>query len=212
MQRELLSVIIGVAWIFSACSGGGGQGGGNGRSNNRPPTISGAPPTTVLPDEAYEFIPTAADSDGDRLEFTILRMPPWATFDRTTGRLAGTPDVSELGPYSNITISVSDRHSTVALPAFDIVVDQVGEGAATLFWAPPTENADGSILTNLAGYRIYYGRKAKSMNQSVVLNNPGLTSYVVEYLPRGWWYFAMTAVNAAGVESSSSRSVKKLVR
>lgn len=214
MQGRLLPLMAGVACSFSACLGGGGDGQSGDRNEgslNRLPTISGSPPPTVLRDESYEFTPTATDPDGDALEFTILRKPPWATFDRATGQLTGTPQESDLGPYSNITISVSDGHTSVALPAFDIVVNQVGEGSATLSWLPPTENADGSTLTDLAGYRIYYGRSARSLDRSIVLNNPGLTRHVVEYLPRGRWVFAMTSVNAAGIESSRSARVSKVV-
>ena len=43
---------------------------------------------------------------------------------------------------------------------------------------PPSENADGSVLTDLAGYRIYYGRNPDNLTQVVVLDNPGLTRYV----------------------------------
>lgn len=215
MQKALLWVTVSLAWIFSGClgggSGGGKSGGGKSQQSNRPPTITGAPPVDVFPDEAYEFTPTASDPDGDVLKFTIRRKPAWASFDPMTGRLAGTPGPADVGPYSNIGISVSDGSTTAVLAAFDIVVEQVGEGAATLSWTPPTENADGSVLTDLAGYRIYYGRNVNSLNRSIVLNNPGLARYVIEYLPRGRWFFAMTSVNTAGVESLRSGLVKKLV-
>ena len=217
MQGKLWPLMAAVAWVCSACLGGGsGDGqskGGNrsGGSSNRPPTISGWPPPAVLPGEAYEFTPAASDPDGDTLTFRVLRKPHWLAFDPATGRLAGVPDESDLGPYSNIQISVSDGHATVVLSAFDIVVNQVGEGVVTLSWTPPTENADGSVLTDLAGYRVYYGQSARNLNQSIVLNNPGLTRYVVEYLPRGRWTFAMTSVNAAGTESARSARVSKVV-
>ncbi len=50
---------------------------------------------------------------------------------------------------------------------FDITVNQIALGSATLSWKPPTENADGSALTNLAGYRIYYGRNRDNLTESV---------------------------------------------
>jgi hypothetical protein len=72
---------------------------------------------------------------------------------------------------------------------------------ATLDWLPPTENSDGSVLINLAGYTVYYGTSADNLTQSVKLTNPGLTSYTVTNLPSGTWYFAVTAYTADGVES-----------
>ena len=50
------------------------------------------------------------------------------------------------------------------MPNFNITVHQIAEGSATLSWMPPTENADGSALTDLAGYRIYYGRNPNTLN------------------------------------------------
>jgi hypothetical protein len=75
-------------------------------------------------------------------------------------------------------------------------------GAVTLAWQPPTENADGSPLTNLAGYRIYVGTAAGVYNHSeIMLDNPGLTTYVIENLTHGTYYFAATAVKSTGLES-----------
>ena len=90
-------------------------------------------------------------------------------------------------------------------------VNAGGERSVTLAWMPPAENADGSVLTNLAGYRIYYGRSASTLNQIIVLNNPGLTRFVVEGLTSASWYFAMTSVNRRGVESGRSALVRKTI-
>jgi hypothetical protein len=178
---------------------------------NKAPTISGTPPPSVIKGEFYEFIPAAADPDGDTLQFTIARKPRWATFDGSTGRLSGTPEGEDVGNFTNIAISVSDGRATAALNAFDITVDQIALGAATLSWNPPSENVDGSTLTDLTGYRIYYGRSAEQLTRTVVLDNPGLTRYLVENLAPANWYFAMTSVNANGVESRRSPTVSKTI-
>ncbi len=85
-------------------------------------------------------------------------------------------------------------------------------GSATISWNPPTQNADGSHLGNLAGYRIYFGKRATKLNQSIEIDNPGLTRYLVEDLAPARWHFAMTSVNAQGVESARSKTVSKLVK
>ena len=72
-------------------------------------------------------------------------------------------------------------------------MEQSASGNATLSWEPPTQRTDGSPLTDLAGYRIAYGTAPDNLGEMVTLNNPGMTSYVVENLARGTWYFAMTA-------------------
>jgi hypothetical protein len=180
-------------------------------ATNRAPTISGAPTATVVEGEFYEFVPTAADPDGDTLEFSIARKPAWATFNRSTGRLSGTPNAEDVGNFTNIVITVTDGSASASLANFDITVDAIALGTATLSWNPPTENTDGTALLDLAGYRIYYGRNEGQLNRTIVINNPGLTRYVVENLAQANWYFAMTSVNTDGVESRRSSTVSKKI-
>ena len=113
--------------------------------------------------------------------------------------------------YSGITITVSDGAESAVLGPFSITVEAVSLGSATLNWTPPTENTDGSTLTDLAGYKIYWGQNGSYPN-SVTLNNPGLTSYVVENLPVGTWDFVSTAFNTQGVESSFSNVATKVIQ
>ena len=215
MQRALCLWATFVSLILGGCLGSGGGGGSTAgvrqSGTNQAPTISGTPPASVTPGEKYAFQPEAADSDGDTLSFTIAQMPAWASFDNVTGRLSGTPQAGDAGQHSGITITVSDGKRSTSLPAFDISVLQSAAGSVTLSWLPPTENADGSALTNLAGYRIHFGRSVDAMNRVIVLGNPGLTRHVVENLSPATWYFAMTSINAKGKESKRSTVVSKTV-
>jgi hypothetical protein len=176
-----------------------------------PPTISGTPIKTITVGSAYSFKPAAADANGDKLTYSIKYMPVWASFSTSTGALTGTATAAEVGTYANIGISVSDGKESASLPAFTVTVNQIATGNVTVDWTPPTENVDGSVLTNLAGYRMYYGTSAKDMTQSVQLTNPGLTSYVVENLSAGTWYFAMVSYSSANVESTMSGVVSGAV-
>jgi len=178
---------------------------------NSAPTISGTPTTSVLAGSTFSFTPTTDDVDGDALTFTIQNRPSWATFSTTTGRLSGTPTAANVGTFTNIQISVSDGVATVALPAFAITVTQIATGSATLSWSAPTQNTDGSSLTNLSGYRIYYGNSLGSLSQQINLSSVGLTTYVLGNLGSGTWYFAMRAYNSAGVESALSNIASKTI-
>jgi hypothetical protein len=178
---------------------------------NSPPAISGSPTTSVRQDQSYSFSPSASDSNGDDLTFSIANRPSWAAFSSTTGRLSGTPRAADVGTYAGIVISVSDGEATRSLQAFDIVVTAVTTGSATLSWNPPTRNTDGSSLTNLSGYRIYWGRSSRNYSNSVTVSNPGLATYVVEPLTSGTWYFATTALNSQGVESGLSNEGSKTI-
>ncbi|MGE0030113.1 MAG: putative Ig domain-containing protein [Steroidobacteraceae bacterium] len=176
---------------------------------NRAPTISGTPPTSLVVGQAYNFQPTASDPDGDALTFSIQNRPTWASFNSSTGRLNGTPGAGDVGQFTNVRITVSDGHAQASLNTFSIAVNQVAMGSVTLSWAPPTTNADGSTITDLAGYRIYYGRSAGALDEMVVINNAGTTRWVVDNLSSATWYFSMTSYNASGIESARSTVVSR---
>jgi hypothetical protein len=57
-------------------------------------------------------------------------------------------------------------------------------------------------LTNLAGYRIHYGTSKDQLTSTADVANPGLTSYVLDQLSPGTWYFTMTAYSTSGSESA----------
>lgn len=178
---------------------------------NSPPTIAGEPLTSVTAEMAYSFQPQAADADGDALQFQITNLPAWASFDAATGRLSGTPGAADVGTYANIVVSVTDGKAAASLPAFSITVAQVQLGAATLTWQPPTENTDGSPITDLAGYRLRYGRDPGQLSEVQSIPNPGITTAVVENLARGTWYFSVSAYNRDGLESDPSNLAQTTV-
>jgi len=178
---------------------------------NRAPTISGTPITSISVGGTYSFQPSASDADGNTLTFSIQNRPAWATFSTSTGRLSGVPAVTDIASFANIIISVSDGTASASLPAFSLSVLQAATGSATVSWTAPTTNSDGSTLTNLASYRIEYGRASNSLDQAVAVTNPGLTRYTVDSLSSGTWYFAVVAVNSNGVESVLSNVATKTI-
>lgn len=177
-------------------------------------SISGAPSTAVTVGQTYTFTPVAQDaSTAASLTFSISNAPSWASFSTATGQLSGAPTAANVGTYSNITISVSDGSHSVSLGAFTITVNSSlsATGSAMLSWTPPTTNVDGSTLTNLAGYRIYFGTSATSLNQMVQIADTGIASYVIPSLTPGTWYFAIRAYTTNGVESSLSNVGSKTI-
>ena len=184
----------------------GGPGGGN-----APPTIQGQPSANVMAGQAYTFQPSASDPNGDTLTFSVTNLPAWATFNASTGRLTGTPSATDVATYSGISISVSDGQASASLNAFAITVADTVIGSATLSWTPPTENSDGSSLTNLAGYRVQYGRSPTQLSQSIEITNSSLSTYVVENLSAGTWYFAVVTVNSGGTTSVQSNVAAKTI-
>jgi Putative Ig domain len=178
---------------------------------NTAPTISGRAPTVVNAGAAYSFVPTAADADKNTLTFSIANKPRWATFNTSSGKLYGVPTDADAGVYANVQISVSDGKSQVALPAFSIAVKEATVRNAELSWTPPLANTDGSTLTDLSGYKVYYGTNPDALTQVITVANPGLTTYVIDGLPSGKWYFAMSSVAADGAESQRSSVVSTTI-
>ncbi len=81
---------------------------------------------------------------------------------------------------------------------------------ATLTWDAPTTNADGTPLTDLAGYKVYYG--TTSGNYTDVIDVGNVTTYKVEGLQPGTYYFAVTAYDTSGNESNYSNEVSKIIK
>jgi len=180
-------------------------------SGSQAPTITGVPGTAIAVGQVYAFKPTASDPNGDALTFRIQNKPSWATFSTTDGRLQGTPTMADVGAYSGIVISVTDGTTTRALATFAINVTQIATGTATVSWLAPTMNEDGSALTNLAGYRIYYGTSQAELTQFVTINSVGVLTHVVDNLSPATWYFAVKAFTTNGVESDFSNFATKVI-
>ncbi len=180
-------------------------------------TISGTPATSVTVGGQYSFTPTASDSDGGKMTFSIQNAPAWATFNSTTGQLSGSPKATDAGTTSGIVIKVADGAATASLPAFNITVNgtpavtsPATTANATLSWVAPTQNSDGTPLTNLAGYNIYYGTDSSALTQTIQVANPAALSYVITGLATGTtWYFAVTSYTSAGQESARSPTSSK---
>ena len=181
---------------------------------NSAPVISGSPPAEVQAGSAYSFTPGADDADNDPLTFTVENLPGWASFDATNGRISGTPGDADVMTYSGVTITVSDGSATDSLGPFSVTVQPMGSGigSVTLTWTAPMQNEDGSQLMDLAGYRIYWGTTPGNYTDSVTIDNPGLTTYVVDGLLAGTYEFVATAYDADGVESAYSMPATKTVQ
>lgn len=84
-----------------------------------------------------------------------------------------------------------------------------GNKSLTVSWNVPTKNSDGSKLTDLSGYKIYYGISANSLIESIPVGL-GYTTFTINKLASNTkYYFAITAVNSKSVESFLSNTVNK---
>ena len=174
--------------------------------SNAAPVISGTPATQITAGQLYSFVPSASDADGDSLSFSINNRPIWASFNTDTGRLYGTPDAGDVQSWSGIQIFVTDGVDSASLNSFSIAVQAVTSVSndVELTWVAPTNNEDGTALSDLAGYKLYYGRVGEGLSESDEILNANATSYLLEGIDSGNWRFVVTAFNFAGQESRFS--------
>lgn len=118
---------------------------------------------------------------------------------------SGSATVGPLNAQTTFSLSCTGSGGT----ALDMVAISVN-GTMSLNWVAPTENVDGSSLTDLAGYRVYYGQNSRNYTEMVEVTDRNATSTSVT-LPSGDYYVAMTALDAEGNESAYSNEVLKTV-
>jgi hypothetical protein len=85
------------------------------------------------------------------------------------------------------------------------------DGTALVSWIAPTTNTDGSDLLDLAGFHVAYGNSIDALTQVARVDDNTRTSYTVESLAPGTWYFAVRAFNTQQIESADSGLAQKEV-
>ena len=84
-------------------------------------------------------------------------------------------------------------------------------GMISVAWDPPTTNSDGSPLTDLGGYKIYYGTASGTYDPPIDVVN--LTTYRLTGLSQGQtYYIVVTAYNTSNSESDYSIEVSGIAR
>lgn len=84
-----------------------------------------------------------------------------------------------------------------------------GTGTAVLSWAPPSTNTDGSPVS-LTGFRVYIGTSPANL-QYVRTVSALDTNTLIDGLPVGVYFFAVTAVSDTGAESALSNIETKTI-
>jgi len=102
--------------------------------------------------------------------------------------------------------TVSDASSNSGISGDNSTISSI-----TLSWLAPSQNTNGTALTDLTGYNIYYGTNPAALTQKINVDNVGILTYVIPGLSPGTWYFAVTSINAWGVESSASALISATI-
>jgi predicted phage tail protein len=85
-----------------------------------------------------------------------------------------------------------------------------GSKTATVNWDAPTTNTDGTPLTDLASFKIFYGTTAAALTETGTAAATART-WQSPQLAVGTWFFAVRAVNTSGIESDNSNIAQKAI-
>jgi len=88
----------------------------------------------------------------------------------------------------------------------------VPDGSTKLAWTAPTETENDEPLDDLAGYTIHCWAAETQFTNTVDIDDPETTSYVLEGLEPGTYNCAVSAVNADGSVSALSNVAAKTVQ
>ncbi len=76
-----------------------------------------------------------------------------------------------------------------------------------LRWSAPATTVDGSALTGLDGFKIYYGTVSGNYTASIDVADAAQTYYSLSSIPDGTYYFVVAAYDADGNEGELSNEV-----
>lgn len=200
--------------MLAGCSGSSGASNVTQGTVDREPVQPQPADDTADPDPAAEAsvslsASSTAVASGDAVTLTwssdnadaCSASGGWSGVRETEGSLA----VGPLTESTTFTLTCSgDGGNAMAMLSVSVL------GVVSLAWQAPTENVDGTPLTDLAGYRIFYGEQSRSYTEELALTDAAATDHSLT-LPSGYYYFALTAVDAAGNQSAFSNEVVKVV-
>jgi len=115
--------------------------------------------------------------------------------------------------FMNISHNPINKSAYAALILYFIMVmstSNIFAADASLSWTPPVTDANGSSLTDLGGYIVYYGTRPGSYTQGIDVGNT--TAYkIANLIPGTTYYFAVTAYDISGNESYYSNETSKYI-
>ena len=127
-----------------------------------------------------------------------------ATSTTSTGTTGSSPQTSaDAGTSTSGSSTTSGSTTSGSTPP----TTPVAGTSVTLGWVAPTENNNGSPITDLAGYKIHYGTASANYTKVVAVSNPSLSRYVLDSLESGTYFLAITAYNSKGIESTLSGEI-----
>lgn len=162
---------------------------------------------SIVSGTSVQYTATGTYTDATSQDITATAM--WSASDPAVASVSNATGSKGLGTGigpGTATISATSNAISGSTP---ITVTAAGSGTIALAWDPATAYSDGSSITDLTGYRVYYGTAPGSYSSSIDVGN--VTSYTIAKLSPGVYYVVVTVRNLSGAESSYSNEVSKTI-
>ena len=197
--------------------------------DNQPAVISGTDRGSVTEDNdpdgdnLLETAGTLSITDSDTGEATFVAKTHTGSYGKlvidATGNWSYAADNNQ-SSIQNLTSSDTLK-DTLTVSSIDgtthnIVITVLGVDEAssttadiTLSWVAPSEREDNQpiSLSDIAGYKIYYGTTRGNYDKSIDVNNSTAQSYTITNLPTGTYYLVITTKDTENRESQYSSEV-----
>ena len=114
---------------------------------NTPPIITSSPDTRATVGEAWQYLLSADDPDGDPLVYALVLAPAGMTIDSTSGEVGWVPDAT--GDF-NVAVRVSDGRGGEADQTFTVAVADSATGGLPPDPASIAPSLDPTVITPFA--------------------------------------------------------------
>lgn len=115
------------------------------------------------------------------------------------------------GSNTDTSLSSTDTVTSTASTIGASSSASTATGSFSLSWTAPVTRSDGTPLTlsEIAGYRVYYGTSPGNYPNRINISNGSLQSATLTGIPVGTYYVAMSTYDNKGLESNYSSPVVK---
>lgn len=141
-------------------------------------------------------------------------VPYSTTLTWSATNTVGTTPCTASGLWTGTKAASGSQVVTVSAPGSFTLTCTGATDTATLSWVNPTQNTDGSALTNMAGVKVFWSQTSTGLGSAAPngqLGSPTVTSYTITGLAVGTWYFGVKAYTTTGVDSAISMIVSKVI-